>query len=308
MKRGFVVVERNGKEFSMGAKIIVPGSARKAMTQPAWRIIEELSKGPAYPKEIAARLRLDEQKVYYHIKNLRKAGFIRLIREENRNGVIAKYYELASPAFAMCAREPEEEEMLMKRGYDKNAAFLEPFVENGKMNSIIIIGSPDPHGPTKARGKDAVYAAEIGLFLGGFIKKSGRNFIKLDTETGKEDLKSNLIVLGGPGVNRITAMLNQKMPAKFLEIQKGQYSEILSSASKKKYPEEECGIIVRMKNPFAHGKQVMVIAGRRSAGTKAAVLALAIHPEKALAKIGSRVVEGYDSDSDGIIDRVEFRE
>lgn len=308
MQKGSVIVERDGKEFSLDAKILLPGSARKAMSHQAWKIIEELAKGPAYPKQIAARLRLDEQNAYYHIKNLRKAGVIRLNKEENRNGVIAKYYELESPAFALCAREPDESERLIKSPYDKKSAFLEPFIENGKMNSIMIIGSPDAHGPMKARGKDSVYAAGIGIFLGGFIKKAGSSFIKLDTETGKEDMKSNLIVLGGPGVNRITAMLNNKMPVKFLELQKGQYSDIFSSVTKKTYPDDGCGIIARLKNPFARGKQVLVIAGRRSAGTRAAVLAIANHPEKALAKSGARVVEGYDSDSDGIIDRVEFLE
>jgi DNA-binding transcriptional ArsR family regulator len=314
MTRNFVIEENDGNITALPAKMINAAASRKALSPVAWRILEELSKGPAYPKDIAKKLRLHDQKIYYHVRNLKKAGLIKVKREESINGVIAKYYDLEKPAFFLRLREMEPMKTDLHAKSSGKESLLSPFIENGFMDALIVIGSPDPHGPTKARGRDALYSLDMGLFLGGFISQVPANVIRLDTEMSKDDLKNNLILIGGPGVNRITAEINSKLPIRFTEYQKHQYSEIYSTFSKRNYPEDEAGIIVKIKNPFDHGKQIFILAGRRSAGTRAAILAFTKKLEELSKgnmysnKSFARVVEGIDSDSDGLIDDMEIME
>ena len=65
----------------------------------SWKILTILSQKEMYPLEIAKQLGMHEQKVYYHIRKLAKAGAITVVREENKKGATAKYYKTASPAF-----------------------------------------------------------------------------------------------------------------------------------------------------------------------------------------------------------------
>ena len=48
----------------------------------AWRILQELAKSPDYPNALAQRLKVHEQKVYYHVRRLEAAGFLEVVREE----------------------------------------------------------------------------------------------------------------------------------------------------------------------------------------------------------------------------------
>src|SRR2546425_2840213 len=46
-----------------------------ALSSPlAWRILQELAKTPDYPSALAGRLKVHEQKVYYHGRRLETAG------------------------------------------------------------------------------------------------------------------------------------------------------------------------------------------------------------------------------------------
>lgn len=311
----WIVEHRNGKTFSLPARFIEPHHARAALSPLAWKIILSISEKPSYPKEIGKKLKVHEQKVYYHIRNLEKAGLIRVAKTQNMYGVTAKIYDINEPAFALVLRNMEESQKISSIK-DEHQNFLHPFIDNGNLNATIIVGSTDPHGPTKARAKDAPYGINLGFFLGSFLNYAPSASVKLDTETTREDLKNNLIVIGGPGVNRLCAQINDKLPIKFKEDEKRKnfYTDIYSTISKKTYGEDENGIIVKMKSPFVADKQVLVIAGKRSQGTKAAIIALMqkfdeicegnAHNKRIMAK----VVEGIDSDSDGIIDSVEIKE
>src|SRR3989442_2357001 len=45
-----------------------------ALSSPlAWRILQELAKTPDYPSALAGRLKVHEQKVYYHVRRLEAA-------------------------------------------------------------------------------------------------------------------------------------------------------------------------------------------------------------------------------------------
>ena len=77
------VVKRTGKNvLSVSAKEIGGSQLKSISSDLAQKILKILSKGESYPKEIAKQLKMHEQKVYYHIRNLEKAGIIKILREE----------------------------------------------------------------------------------------------------------------------------------------------------------------------------------------------------------------------------------
>ncbi len=309
----YVAKQENGKLLSLPTAVLRPEQMKDALSPLAWKILQMLSE-PHYPIEIAKKLKVHEQKVYYHIRNLEKSGLVKIIKQENKQGAVAKFYIATAQAFSLLLKPLEESQKLffLKKEYEH---FLRPFVSNGKLDALIIIGSPEPHGPAKARAKDA-FAINFGLFLGTFLNYIPENSVKLDTEVEEEDLKNNLIIIGGPAVNKITAEVNSKLPIRFHHTEHNQnfYASIFSAISKKSYAEEEDGIIVKAKNPFAHEKEILVLAGRRSVGTKAAILAFLQKFDELCEgnahnpKIFAKVVEGIDLDADGIVDAVEIKE
>ena len=52
----------------------------------SWKILRMLSEEEMYPLEIARRLGIHEQKVYYHVRKLAKAGAITLKDRKKRKG------------------------------------------------------------------------------------------------------------------------------------------------------------------------------------------------------------------------------
>ncbi len=285
-----VIKEENGNLLSIDCAEV----ARFPSSPLAIRILSFLAKKPCYPREIASLLKENEQKIYYHFRNLEKNGLIRIVKREEHGGATAKIYALKAPAFSMRFREFEN-----ARHITRQNRFFSAFIENGKLNAKITVGSPDPHGPEKARSRDAYYAIDLGLFIGTFLTRSGSS-VCLDTEI--TSLKENLIVIGGPVVNRITRMINERMPVRF-----DRKKNIYSSLTKKTYRSDDCGLIVKMKNPADSEKEMLVIAGKRYTGTKAAILAFLKRFDE-IEKKNCHVVEGIDNDGDGIIDDVKMLE
>jgi hypothetical protein len=251
-----------------------------------------------------------EQKVYYHIKRLEKAGLVSVVRREQHHGAVAKFYTLTKPAFVLRTK-PLEKSRRFAEILPEQKEFLEPFIFEGKLNSLIIVGSPDPHGPERARARDGYYGIDLALFLGTFLIREPMPRVKLDTEVRSRDLHKNLILIGGPTVNCITEKVNNKLPI-FFDYKDNR--NVHSRISGNVYPAEETGIIVKAKNPFDKNHRVLVIAGKRYPGTKAAIIAFLQGFDQICAgnshnpKIKAKVVEGIDLDSDGIVDAVEFRE
>jgi DNA-binding MarR family transcriptional regulator len=310
-----VVDQKNGKTLSLATRLLEPEQLKVALSPLAWKILKILAEKPSYPKEIGVKLKVNEQKIYYHIRNLERVNLIEKIREEKRQGALAKFYTLTDYAFTLLLKPLEESQKIfqLKKEY-KN--FLEPFITDGRLNALIIMGSPEPHGISKARAKDGLFATDLGLFLGTFLNYKPETFTKLDTEIRDEDLKNNLILIGGPGVNAVTAKVNSKLPIRFEKIkdQENFYSGFNSIISGKKYSEEGYGIIVKAKNPFDKTKDILVIAGRRISGTRAAILAFLQKFDEICkgnsydSKVYAKVVEGIDKNNDGVIDSVEFLE
>ncbi|MEM7819689.1 MAG: S-layer protein [Candidatus Aenigmatarchaeota archaeon] len=283
--------EKNNKIYTLPTKEIELFSGIEQ------KMLYLLAKRPLYPKEIARKLGVHEQKIYYHIRNLEKNGIIKNISKEVHGGIIAKLYSLTKPSFFVKFKEME----IAKKIPKNDCEFLIPFISDNKFNAKIVVGSPDPHGPERARSRDISYAIDLAIFLGTFLTDFNNSCIKLDTELHPHDLKENLILIGGPVTNKITMMINSKMPIRFDEKR-----NIYSSISKKTYKNDECGLIIKMTNPFDKEKKILVIAGKRFSGTRAAILAF-LQKFNEISKNAS-VVEGLDNDYDGIIDSVRVLE
>jgi len=305
----FIVDKHKNIVYSLPVKEIKPSFMKAVGSELAIKILKIIAEKPSYPVEIAKKLKVHEQKVYYHIRNLERAGFIRVISSKEIAGSIAKIYSVEKPAFFFKLKDLEQaQKILQLRG---ESSFLEDFIKDGQLNARIIVGSPDPHGPEKARSRDGYYGIDLALFLGTFLNYVPGLNVKLDTEIKEEDLKQNLILIGGPVVNRITEEINEKLPIRFSK--DGNWN-IYSAVSGKYYYGEENGIIVKAKNPYNKDKNVFVIAGKRYSGTRAAIVAVLKHFDQVTSgniynpKIPAKIVEGIDYDSDGIVDDAEFLE
>ncbi|HLG23643.1 MAG TPA: S-layer protein [Candidatus Nanoarchaeia archaeon] len=302
----FVIDKQKNEVYSLPAKELKADHAKSISSPLAQRIIHLLVKDSMYPIDIAKSLKVHEQKIYYHIKNLEKAGIIKVVRKETKQGATANFYSVSEPAFVIKFKDFE---VTSKIGQIRNESeFLQPFIVDGQLNAMIIVGSPDPHGPDKARSRDGYYGMDLALFLGTFLNYVPRFNVKLDTEVRDEDLGNNLILIGGPVVNKVTEKVNSKLPVRF------ENGVIKSEISNEVYPQDECGIIVKAKNPFNKEKSILVVAGKRFSGTRAAIIAFLKGYDRITSgnlhnpNIKAKVVEGIDLDSDGIIDDIEFRE
>jgi DNA-binding transcriptional ArsR family regulator len=281
-------------------------------TELALKIIKELGKEPSCAMDVARRLKVHEQKVYYHIRRLEELGLIKIVKMEERVGAIAKIYAPTSSVVSFKLFEGEHINEVKTKA--EELKFLRPFIEDGKLNSIIVVGSPDPHGKYKAPASDGYCAIDLGMFLGQFISDSKIPYYKLDTQIQNEDLKKNLIIVGGPKTNIIADKINKQLPIYFDYSEEFLEWNIVSTLSKTVYRETQVGFIVRVPNPFADGKEILVFSGKGFKGTRAAVLAFIKHLKKIIKgnsvkpDVIAKVVQGIDIDSDGIIDEVEFLE
>lgn len=268
----------------------------------SFKILENLGKKINYPKQLARELKIHEQNVYYYIKKLEKSGLIEVQKQEKIQGIVANFYGLVSDSFFFKLKEFEE-------GIKLNAQepeFLRPFIKNGKLNALIVIGSPDPHGENMARSRDSYLFMDLAIFIGTFLNESPNQAVKLDIEVSNSELKNNnLILIGGPVVNKIVLDINKQLPV-FID---GEKRVTKSKITKREYPQENIGVINKIKNPYNKDKQMLVIAGNRYSGTRAAILAIKNNlNELNNNKKSSRVIEGIDKDNNGIVDHVRFLE
>ena len=302
----FIIKKEKNEIYSLPAKELKFNSLKNFGTELAQKIIKCISEEAKYPADIAKELKVHEQKVYYHVRNLENAGIIKVVKKETRQGALANYYGLEEPAFIVKFKDFQKTQKISQ--IRNESSFLEPFIENGQLNALIVVGSPDPHGSDKARSRDGYYGIDLALFLGTFLNYVPAFNVKLDTEVRENELESNLILIGGPITNKITEKVNAKLPIRF------ENGNIKSTLSNETYPQDEIGLIVKIKNPFNKDKSVLVVAGKRFTGTRAAIIAFLKDFKKITEgnvhnkNIKAKIVEGIDLDSDGIVDSVEFRE
>jgi DNA-binding transcriptional ArsR family regulator len=285
----------------------------------SWKILTLLSKKEMYPLEIARQLEMHEQKIYYHIRKLAKAGAIIVVREEKKKGATAKYYKTISPAFGIEFPQGYKPiQSICTLSLDEPLQkFFKEFINKGIFDGKIVVGSPTPHGPFKTSARDGHYAAHLALFLGQFAKMPTEFAVKLDVDVKVEkEEKNNLILVGGPGTNLLTQEVNDYLPVKFI-MQSSEQGFLLGGLSSKKtgqvYTSDVSGIVAKIVNPWDSSKCIVVLAGNKAVGTKACVLALTNFWKKTLEKYSGEdtfavAIQGFDLDGDGKVDSVEVNE
>ncbi len=285
----------------------------------SWKILSLLSKKEMYPLEIARQLGMHEQKIYYHIRKLAKAGAITVEREEKKKGATAKYYKTVSPAFGIeFPNGYKPIQNLCTLTIDRQLqAFFKEFIKDGVFDGKIVVGSPQPHGPFKTSARDGHYAAHLALFLGQLAKMPTEFAVKLDVDVKAEkEEKNNLILVGGPGTNLLTQEINDYLPIKFI-MQSSEHGFLLGGLSSLKtmqvYTSDVSGLIAKIVNPWDKNKAIVILAGNKAVGTKACVIALTNFYKKTLQKYKDEdtfavVIHGFDLDGDGKVDSIEVNE
>jgi DNA-binding PadR family transcriptional regulator len=297
-----------------------PQKLKMILNRISWRILEMLSEREMYPLEIARKMGIHEQKVYYHIRKLSMAGAIAVAREEVKKGAIAKVYKPVSSAFGIeLTQEYKTIKKISLLSMDQQIQkFFREFIRNDDtFEGKIVVGSPTPHGPFRTSARDGHYACYLTFFLGQFTKMPEEFAVKLDVDVKAEkEERNNLILVGGPGTNVLTQEVNDDLPIKF-NMQPSEQGFLLGGLVSKKtsrvYASDTAGLIAKIVNPWDRTKRVIVLAGNKAVGTKACVLAVANFWKKTLRirhdeDTFATVIQGYDSDSDGKVDSVEVLE
>jgi DNA-binding transcriptional ArsR family regulator len=297
MEDSELLLEKNGKLFRLKAKTLDTRAIKALSNSTRMKILKMLSKKQMYSGEIASKLRIDNQKAHYHIKELLKSGLIAKSEIKEVKGTFAKLYRLNAHNLFYSFKE----EIAPYKDYkDKN--LLNPFIEEGMLKAKIIVGSPDPHGPYKVRARDGHYATALALYLGKNSLFEGFPIV-LDIDW---DIKRNehIILIGGPISNIITNKVNKGLKKHFLT------GKIRGIKGNKIYTEDNIGLIAKANNPY-NNSQVLLFAGNSAIGTKAAIMAF-IDEKKMVAERISRefymIVQGFDLDGDGKIDNIELLE
>ncbi|MGD0029549.1 MAG: helix-turn-helix domain-containing protein [Candidatus Bathyarchaeia archaeon] len=297
-----------------------PQKLRMILGSLSWKILVALSEKEMYPLELARKLGIHEQKVYYHIRKLVEAGAITVVKEEEKKGATAKYYRPVSSAYGI--ELPQEYRAISRislLSMDKQIReFFKEFIkQDGTLDGKIVVGSPTPHGPFRTSARDGHYASYLTFFLGQFVMMPDEFAIKLDVDMKAEkEEKNNLILVGGPGTNVLTQEVNDNLPTKF-NMQPSDQGFLLGGLISKKtsvvYTADTAGLIAKITNPWDNTKKIIVLAGNKAVGTKACVLALTNFWKKTLKNYHGEetfatVVQGFDLDSDGKVDSIEVLE
>ena len=297
-----------------------PQKLRMILGSLSWKILVVLSEKEMYPLELAKKLGIHEQKVYYHIRKLVEAGAITVVKEEEKKGATAKYYRPVSSAYGI--ELPQEYRAISRislLSMDKQIReFFKEFIkQDGTLDGKIVVGSPTPHGPFRTSARDGHYASYLTFFLGQFVMMPDEFAIKLDVDMKAEkEEKNNLILVGGPGTNVLTQEVNDNLPTKF-NMQPSDQGFLLGGLVSKKtsvvYTADTAGLIAKITNPWDNTKKIIVLAGNKAVGTKACVLALTNFWKKTLKNYHGEetfatVVQGFDLDSDGKVDSIEVLE
>src|SRR5437899_4294842 len=278
----------------------------------AWRILQELAKTPDYPNALAGRLKVHEQKVYYHVRRLEAAGLLHVLREEPKRGASARVLAPTAEAFAIVLKgrgNPVASPLLPHAGIV--ARFLAEITRDGGFDGWIVVGSPYTHGPFNTTARDSPYAVELGFFLGRLFAPRKDLIVRLDTEVkargaGKEDM----ILVGGPVANIIAMDLNPHLAVTF---DWKHVWRMESSRTGRPYADEQVGLIAKVPNPCDPSKVIVSLGGLHATGTMAAILGLTHQADEVLEgyRPGDefyRVVAGEDRDGDGRPDAVSILE
>lgn len=305
--------ENAGKNYQKvyNSILIDPDKINILSNKLARDIVKKLSGNKYCAMDIARELKQHEQKIYYHLKKLEKAGIVKQTGSERRAGMTAKMYTAISPIVATKLYD-EAHIVETKDSFTadpKLAKFFEPFVKNRKLNSLIILGDTRPHGKYDKANTGAMHSIDIMLLLGKLISNFKIPTYKLDTEIKEKDLKSNLIIFGSPRDNMVLEKINEHLPLKF--VLETDWS-VKSKKTNNIYTGSRKGVIIKCDNPLNKKNKILIFGGIRTSGVRSAVTAITQTLDKLcyLTENGDlfSVVDGLDKDGDGIIDTVRILE
>ncbi|MCB9362497.1 helix-turn-helix domain-containing protein [Candidatus Woesearchaeota archaeon] len=300
MEKEYQIID---EEKSINA-VQVPKDQAKALGHPVRiRLLTYLCEREAFPKEMARAADVQEQQAYYHLKYLISAGLVVETRRKEVRGTIARAYRAAAPAAFLTWSEKWH----TQRAKPHQREILPFFQKASKENCIqVIVGSSDPHGPFKSRARDSYLAAELTHFLGAQNPDSTIR-LRLDTEVDQHAQEHSCITIGGPITNTFTSSINALNSAKFST------ENFHMIEARKAYTEDEIGLIAKTQHPSDPTKDIITIGGITEKGTRAAILAITKYHKLSLHRYTGQkrfhaIVQGYDTDGDGIIDDIELLE
>ena len=312
MARKSLVTESDGQVSAKKITVFKDVAQMRVLANPvAWRIMELLSRQAMYPAQVAKELRIYEQSAYYYIRRLAQVGAIEEAGNNFVRGGTARLYHATSPAFGVELEWGETAVESPGASRHKSALrFFDGFVKDESFDGLMVVGAPEPHGPYKSSARDGHYAVHLAFFLGTITNAAPGEFVvKLDVDAKSEKALSgrNLVSIGGPGTNIVTAEFNRYLPIRFDE---SNFWSGLVDRSGRRYSSDNHGLIAKVRNPYDQLSSMIVVAGVRSAGTKSAVIGLTTYSEDVLRKFRGKedwavVVQGFDMDADGKIDHVD---
>ncbi len=299
-------------EASTGKRVSVsedPTSFFPAATGVGSKILRLLSRGPSYPSAIARELKVYHQTVYYHVRKLESAGLVKKVGQKVVRGGTADLYALAVDGFAV--EFPVKAERFTGLPSASRSPilgrFLHEFIVSGSLDGWVVVGSPEPHGPNRTQGRDGHYAIQVGFALGQFVRLPRLFPVKLDVDLKNEKLEgSNLIIVGGPRTNVLSAEINSHLPIKFSE--ENFWGSIVDEAGTRYHSEREA-LIAKVRNPWNDDRYCIMAAGLSGAGTKAAIIGMTNFASHVFSGYTGGeyavVLRGMDLDGDGKVDSVE---
>ena len=89
--KSYIVKEKDNKLVYSDTLIVDNPASLKLVDHPIrMQILQLLAKEPMYPAELARKLKLHEQKVYYHIKQMTNSGLLEIVEKKEVRGTMAK--------------------------------------------------------------------------------------------------------------------------------------------------------------------------------------------------------------------------
>lgn len=279
----------------------------------AWKIVQLLSSEPKYTAQVARELRIYEQSAYYYMQKLLSIGAIRQSGTMTIRGGTARLYKTVNPSYGLEMDWGASDFNVISKSNRQdlsNFVFFKEFIKDNLFNGLIVVGAPDPHGPYKSSARDGHYAIQLAFSLGNMCSVSDEFIVKLDSDARAERAVDgrNIVSIGGPGTNIVTAEFNKYLPIKFNE---SNFWSGLAADTGELYNMDNHGLIAKIRNPYDDKNTVIVVAGVRSIGTKSAVLGLTNFASQTLknyteGREWAIVVQGFDMDADGKIDHVDI--
>jgi len=121
-----IIKEENQKQYLLKTEEIEIENITNLNNKISKKILEIISKKPMYPKEMAKVIGVHEQNIYYYIKKLEKAKIIKVQRQENINGTLANFYEVAADSFYFKFNNFKETSKIAQ----KESEYLKPFIKD----------------------------------------------------------------------------------------------------------------------------------------------------------------------------------